>query len=394
MYKRARYQNGCLTLERRKSGPDVWVFLWREFDESGKRRQRKITVGTVEEYPTESKAKKAVGKHRLEINNETPCGASFRMTVEQLVAHYREKELYNGNSPQPKARSTQDAYDCYLDGWILPRWQDYRLPSVSSVAVEEWLGRLKLTNGSKAKIRNVMSAIFTHAIRYEFIERNPITLVRQSAKRERIPDVLSVEETKALLSELQQPYLTLVALDAVTGLRRSELLGLTWADVDFDKAEINVTRGIVRQVVGNTKTEASRKPMPMEPELAYLLQDWKSRTAYNKPNDWVFASPDKKGTQPLWPENILRRYIRPAVEKCGIQKRVGYHTFRHSLATVMKANGEDVKTVQEILRHANSRITMDIYAQAVTPAKKQAQQKVLQMIRPSSLTAVSANSGR
>jgi integrase len=60
----------------------------------------------------------------------------------------------------------------------------------------------------------------------------------------------------------------------------------------------------------------------------------------------------------------------------------------------MKANGEDVKTVQEILRHANSRITMDIYAQAVTPAKKQAQQKVLQMIRPSSLTAVSANSGR
>jgi site-specific recombinase XerD len=78
----------------------------------------------------------------------------------------------------------------------------------------------------------------------------------------------------------------------------------------------------------------------------------------------------------------LKRHIRPALERAGITKLVAFHTFRHTLATVLKANGEDVKTVQEILRYANSRITMDIYAQAVTPAKRNAQQRVLQMIMP------------
>jgi integrase len=63
-------------------------------------------------------------------------------------------------------------------------------------------------------------------------------------------------------------------------------------------------------------------------------------------------------------------------------RAVGFHTFRHTLATVLKANGKDIKTVQEILRHANSKTTMDIYAQAVTPAKRNAQQRISQMIMP------------
>jgi integrase len=83
----------------------------------------------------------------------------------------------------------------------------------------------------------------------------------------------------------------------------------------------------------------------------------------------------------------LRNHIRPAVIRAGITKVVGFHTFRHTLATLLKANGEEVKTVQEILRHANSRITMDIYAQAMTPVKRQAQQKVLEMIMPAKATA-------
>jgi integrase len=67
---------------------------------------------------------------------------------------------------------------------------------------------------------------------------------------------------------------------------------------------------------------------------------------------------------------------------CGFRGAGQWHTFRHTLATVLKANGGDVKTVQEILRHANSKITMDLCTQAVTPAKREAQQKVLQMILP------------
>ena len=73
---------------------------------------------------------------------------------------------------------------------------------MKSIAVEEWSGSLDLENGTKAKIRNIMSALFNHAMRHEWTDKNPISLVRQSAKRKRIPEVLDVNELKKLLSEI------------------------------------------------------------------------------------------------------------------------------------------------------------------------------------------------
>jgi integrase len=139
------------------------------------------------------------------------------------------------------------------------------------------------------------------------------------------------------------------------------------------------------QVVGALKTEASRKPIPIATELADSLFNWRSRSAYREQDDWMFASPETQGKQPYWPENLLRHRIRPAAKRSGIEKRIGWHTFRHSFATLLKANGEDVKVVQVSLRHANSRITLDTYTQATTPAKRQAQNKVVRMILPTKM---------
>jgi site-specific recombinase XerD len=78
----------------------------------------------------------------------------------------------------------------------------------------------------------------------------------------------------------------------------------------------------------------------------------------------------------------LHEVVRPN----GIHKKIGWHTFRHSLGTLLKANGEDVKTVQELLRHANSRITLDVYTQAVNSNKRAAQSKVVKMMDSSEAT--------
>ncbi len=150
------------------------------------------------------------------------------------------------------------------------------IKDVRTVAVEGWLKTLtlqdgsKMARGTKAKIRNIMHTLFNHAIRYEWLPQNtnPISKVRQSAKRERIPDVLEVSEFQALLQELSFRERTLVALDGITGLRRGELIGLKWSDIDFEKLQINVTRSVVHQVVGNCKTEASQKPVPLEASVA------------------------------------------------------------------------------------------------------------------------------
>lgn len=225
-----------------------------------------------------------------------------------------------------------------------------------------------------------MSSVFNRAIRHEWLDRNPISLVRQSAKREHIPAILDAAEIGALLTELQYPYRQMVFLAATTGLRVSELLGLKWDDIDFDSQEIRLNRGVVHQVVGDLKTEASRKPLPLSP--------------FSQESDWVFASPEMQDTQPYWPENLLRRHIRPAAKRCGINKPIGWHTFRHSYATQLKANGEDVKVVQESLRHANSRITLDTYTQALTPAKREAQTKVVRMILPELTQTTEAGAGK
>jgi integrase len=118
------------------------------------------------------------------------------------------------------------------------------------------------------------------------------------------------------------------------------------------------------------------------------LQEWRAQTAYRQDEDWVFASPKMHGKQPYWPETLLRCYVQPAVQRSGIAKQIGWHSFRRSFATLLKGTGEDVKTVQELMRHANSRLTLDVYAQALTPAKRAAHLKVVELIRPTLGTSV------
>jgi len=367
--------------EKRRQGPDVWVYRWYEVGSDGESKYRKAIVGTVSTFPTEAVALKAAQALRIDANQQTPQAEGGPSTIAELVAHYRLKELA-GERNGRKAFSTRAGYECYLDNWILPRWQDHKLDQVKPVAVEAWLDSIKRARGTRAKIRNIMSALFHHAMRYEWLDANPIKLVRQSAKRERTPDVLELEELRLLLTKLELRERTLVLLDAATGLRVSELLALRWEDVDFKTLELRVTRSIWHQVVGDCKTEASAKPVPLDSYMAEDLLRWQRMSPYPMPSDWVFASPTMKGKQPYWPDNLMKRYIRPVARKAGINKQVGWHTFRHSFGTLLKANGEDVKTVQELLRHANSRITLEVYTQAVTSNKRAAQSKVVKMMVP------------
>jgi integrase len=364
-FTRRRYQNGCLYPERRKTGPDVWVFRFRDGQTN-----RKEQVGTVEEFTTRKAAMQASELLRVNINRETRAPR----TISELVAHYQQHELPN------KTPYTQEVYLGYLKTWISPKWEQYPLSDIHAVSVEAWLGTLPLANGTRAKLRNLMHAIYNHALRWEFFDRNPISLVRQSAKRMHAPDVLTIEEIGKLLLELREPWRTAIYVAVTTGLRVSELLALRWGDVIFAAGEIHLVRGIVRQHVGEMKTEASRKPVPMDGGLADVLARWREIAPYNQDGDYIFASPDKHGTQPYWPNAAMEDHIRPAARRAGIQKRVGWHTFRHTFGTLVNSNGADVATTQALMRRANVSITMDRYVQAVTPAKREAQSRLVQAI--------------
>jgi len=377
---RQTFQHGSLTIESRNSGKGVWIFRWRESGPDGKRIQRKMIVGTKEELPTKAKAEKAAAALRLDITKEQPHRVQQAITVAQLVSHYIEKEL-NGAVPS-KSFKTRETYRGHLENHILPRWGNYRLGDVHTVAVEDWLRSLTLANPTKAKMRNVFQALYSHAQRYEWHDRNPITKVRQSAQRQKEPEILDIKELTDLLNALPDPYRTMVFVAAATGLRRGEFIGLKWEDIDFETGEILQCRSVVNQNVGKLKTVASGKPVALDPDLATALANLQKVSAFNQPGDWVFASPASGGKKPYWPDMALNRHVRPAATKLGITKRIGWHTFRRTYATLLKSSGADVKVVQESLRHANARITMELYTQALTQDKRTAQTRVVQMMLP------------
>jgi integrase len=117
------------------------------------------------------------------------------MTIAEVCEHFQNREL--SQSDAFRSHSTRRNYIFYLNKWIIPRWKDYELANVRTVEVEAWLRSLPLARSTCAKIRNLMSVVFNHACRHDFFDRNPISLVRQSAKRRKAPNVLTPAEIKS-----------------------------------------------------------------------------------------------------------------------------------------------------------------------------------------------------
>lgn len=418
--KKARKQNGSLYLDINGSGASVWKFCWWHILPDGKRVRRKRQVGSLDQYKTEAAAERAVRSWRLAINSNQ-VHAFSGITLNDVIEHFKQKELID-KGENGRAFATRDRYKSYLNRWIVPRWGKEELQAIRTPVVEEWLAELRfdtnwrkkrfktskgraatqtkekvelqnLAPGSKAKIRDIMCVLFNHAIRWGFTEQNPISGpvkgsgVRQSSKRQSVPDILEVEELKIILGELALRERVLVLLDMASGLRRGELAGLKWMDFDFVSLDADVRRSIVNQIVGKTKTEASQKRIPIDQFTANDLLDWYEETPYKEPDDYVFATDStragkKRGKQPVWLSTVMRYHIQPVVKRLGIKKRVAWHTFRRTYTSLLTANKEDVKVVQELLRHSSVKITMDVYAQAQMPAKRAAQNKVVEMFRP------------
>ena len=368
-----RYQRGSLQKTKRKTGAVVWTFRWRE-DAGDLRVRRKKVIGTIDELPTRKAAEQAVAQMRLNINVDvvTP------QTVSDLIAHYRVHEL----TPDQRAFASIETFNIMASRYVEPIWGACRLSEVRTVKVEEWLKSLPLSPASKTKIKSTMSVLYSHAIRHEWLTFNPIAKVRASQKRLREKDVLEPEEFQALLEQLSVRDRAMVLLAASAGLRRSELVALTWNDLDTDRMEVSIWRSYVRSRFGNTKTEASKKPVPLHPTVLAALLTWRAESHFAEDCDFLFASIRKNGEKPLSPDSLLKKSIKPAVVRAGITKRIGWHSFRHSLATWLRQRGVDIKVAQELMRHTNSKTTMDVYTHGVSSLKRAANENVVEFMLP------------
>jgi integrase len=373
--RRARYQQGSLTTEERKNRPKVWVFRWRDDDGS----RKKVILGTVKEL-NKAKAQKAAEEYRQQANTPQPPAAKSSLTVSQLVEHYTERELGEDSG---KAAKPRKAYRYIFANYIVPRWGSLPLKAVKAVAVEDWLKTLPLANGSKAKVREVFGAAFRHAMRHELNPVNPIANVRQVRKRAIDPEILEPAEILAIMNELEgvEPVWTAFLIAAVMGMRRGEIFGLKWGDIDLERAFLRVRRSYVDGVVGPPKTESSRRPLPIPHQVVEALTFWKEKTLFSHAGDWVFASEYHFGKKPLWPGTLWQRNVAPAINRAGITKpKLGWHTLRRSYASLLLSSGASLRVSMELMRHSTPEMTLGTYAQTVGDEKREAGARVASMV--------------
>jgi integrase len=194
---------------------------------------------------------------------------------------------------------------------------------------------------------------------------------------------LSPEGVKLGLAQLEFRDQLLVFLDGALGIRQGELGALRWQDCCFDKMNFSVQHSYYWRRGGhlkNTKTEASTKLLPMHPSLKQALLEWRSQSLHNQPDDFVFASERLKGSKPLDLASVLKKKIQPAFRKVGITG-VGWHTFRHTVGTMLAEMGEHQLMIRDYLRHANLHVT-NKYLQATSNSKRVAQGKLVDAILP------------
>jgi integrase len=193
----------------------------------------------------------------------------------------------------------------------------------------------------------------------------------------------------------------------------SEIAALQWQDFDFERQQLLVQRSIVNGNVDDVKTEYSRDHVPLHESLVEVLLAW-SKQALPTEEGWVFASPHTN--RPYHPTDIQKRHIRPAgfclaaCPNCGAgvgvwcsqhgptpngkrllihderkasagkYSRIGWHTFRHTYRTWLDETGAPMKVQQELMRHASIQTTMNVYGQAMSSSKREANSKVVEMV--------------
>jgi integrase len=191
----------------------------------------------------------------------------------------------------------------------------------------------------------------------------------------------TLDDVVAMINALDEPAATVVALAAFSGLRKSEIQGLRWEDLKGNELHVQRTAWRPSHVVEETKTAASKAPVPVIPILGQYLEAHRD----GFPSDgFIFSG--SKGKRPLDLHNLANRVIRPALAEAEIPW-CGWHGFRRGLATTLYELGVEAKTRQSILRHANIAMTENVYTKPVSEISQKAMQKVQSAFKAKLLSA-------
>lgn len=286
------------------------------------------------------------------------------------------------NVVQPRRKlSTYDKYEAHVRLYLVPMIGSKRLESLSVADVRRFLVQLekKTTAATAKESHRVLRTALTAACREELITRNVATLVEPPRPKVRELSPWSLDETLDFLAAARRdPLYAAFVLAIAMGLRRGELIGLRWADVDLDHRVLYVRQQIQwrRGVLYDDDPKGRRRRAVPLPAMCIAPLRW-HRMRQNdqrarageawKGSDYVFTT---RTGSPVEPRNVYRSFTRVAAS-AGLRV-IRLHDARHGCATLLTAAGVAPRVVMEILGHSQISITMDVYTHVVQDTQREA----------------------
>lgn len=284
---------------------------------------------------------------------------------------------------------TQTTYEQRIYKQIIPKLGHYPLNKITAGTLEKFYAELKTDgrlvrreqNGnelSDSVIRSIHAhcrAALQKAVDEGLISKDPAIGCKLPPKRYAEIKILSPEEMQKLLYQAQiEGFYEMFLLDLSTGLRRGELLGLKWDDIDFDEGTLSVKRqvrfekGILK--ISSPKTKASERTIVLPIPIIEMLKEYRMRIN----SIWLFPSPVKSEDVPRDP-TACRKRLSQILERAGC-KHVSFHALRHTFASHAFHYGMDVKTLASTIGHESVETTLNVYANTSEKMKQDAADRI------------------
>ena len=372
-----------------KRGKTYTYVLYLGRDAAGKKRQK-----WVGGFRTKKEAENGLTE-ALERRRTGTWGEPGRQTMDEYLTTWLDA---TSASLRPKTVYT---YRSLLRNWVLPHIGHIRLAAITPADLASLYAKL-LTSGrninegglSPTSVRlahTVISHALKDAVRWGLLPRNPAQVVDPPRRNQPEMAVWSADEARTFLAHVAEDrHYAMWALFLATGMRRGEVLGLQWPDIDLADGTVSVrrTRGLVGRdvMVAEPKTPRSRRLISLDPITLAALKEWRRRQAEEllaigaRPGErWVWT--DEVG-EPVYPRHVSERF-RELADASGLP-RVTLHGLRHTSATLSLAAGIHPKIVSGRLGHSTIATTLDIYSHALREIESDAATKVAGLLYPPS----------
>ena len=366
---RRRYQRGRLISrgKRRK----VWIGMFREDrvmpDGTLHRVRRSVVLGTVK-HSTKLEAIQTFQPYLDAVNLTAIPKAQAGRTLAKLVAEWESKV-----APTLKPTTARQARS-HLRTHILPTFGEMSLHSINTRNVQAFVADLTVKGLSSVSIGHIVRTL--HKIlstakgwRYvpEVFECKALSMPDAGEKKEE--PFFTAEQARRIIEGSAEPYATLWATLALTGIRAGELLGLKVTDIDFDKKLISIRRTLDHatrtMLKPKSKSSAATLHMPeaLEKRLqAFLAKHWRQ-------NDMGLLFCNSKG-KPMQRDKVAYK-LQATLRELGIEK-AGLHAFRHMVASELLENGASPVVWMRQMRHSDPRVALKQYGHIIGNAQKDA----------------------